>query len=130
MVLAGSFKVKIIIDGKPANEYVDDDDDDTAPDTADKVIRYVEGVSGKEFYFAVKMDPLYQWGSSDVVVAKCYMDGKPRTGICLEKEKIRHDPKRVYRLDGEWSGIGSNAKIHKFVFADLQTRRLTTSSRT
>ena len=123
MVTAKSFKVEIIVDGEPANEY--DDDDDTAPDTDDKVTRYVEAVSGKEFHFAVTMDPLYRWGSSDVVIARCYMDGKQRRGMCLKKEKVRYAPNSFHKMEGEWSGTGSNAKIHKYAFANLQTRRLT-----
>ena len=51
MVKLGEFKIELIVEGKPANEY--DNDDDTAPDTNDSITIYVEAVSGKEFHFAI-----------------------------------------------------------------------------
>lgn len=122
MVVHNHFRVEINVDGTPANEY--DNDDDTAPDTAQSVTKYVEAVPGKEFYFAIKLDPFYEWGAADVIVAKCWMDGKQCRGICLEKSVVMPYPHVVHKIDGEWSGSGSNAKVHRFVFADLQTRML------
>ena len=122
MVKLGEFKIELIVEGKPANEY--DTDDDTAPDTNDSITTYVEAVSGKEFHFAIEMDPGYTWGNADVIRTKLWMDGERRTGVCLEKDWLLTHPRFVHTLVGEYSGTGSNAKIHRFTFADLQTREL------
>ncbi len=121
MVQFQGFTVEIIVDGQPAKEH--DDDDDRAPDSDISVTKYVEAVSGKEFYFAIKIDPLYRWGKSDTITARPLLDGKRRTGICILKRHVSPHMHRVYKIDGEWSGIGSSAKHYHFVFADLQTRR-------
>ena len=92
------------------------------------VTKYVEAISGKEFHFAIKLNPLYRWGEADTIVARPTLDGTKRTGVCMQKRHFLLDLARICKVDGAWSGSGSNAKLHKFVFADLQTRKLAAHS--
>ena len=121
MVRLRGITVEIVVDGQPATEY--DNDDDTEPDTGTAVTKYIEAVSSKEFHFAIKVDPLYSWGEADTITARPRFDGKKGLGICIQKKNLLPTPAHVSKIEGEWSGSGGNAKLHKYVFADLQTRK-------
>ena len=125
MAILNEFKVEVIVDGKPVNEY--EDDDDPEPNVVNTATKYVEAVSGKEYSFRITIGPRAPWGGAEFICAKPEIEGKHLSGVCMYPSHGKYDSV-VATLDGEWSGGGSNAKLYKYTFADLETRECSESS--
>ena len=124
MVRLAGFSVEMIVDGQPAQEFDDDDEDEfNEHDSENSITKYVEAISGKDYHFAVKVDPFHKWGKADAIVVRPTVDGTRRLGRVLRKSVYQNAPTRTSIMEGEFSGTGQDAKLHRFVFADLQTRK-------
>jgi hypothetical protein len=105
-------KVEIIVNGRPLQEYADQDHGETSPTT---MTRFVEAQSGQEFairYTITRPFPKYpvrfdilldgQW------VPGAYVDKKDASGTSL-----------THLIEGFRSFDGDKAFLHKFFFSEL-----------
>ncbi len=115
------FTVEVIVDGQPANEY--DDDDEPEADAVNTVTKYVVAKFGKEFRFKTTVGRRADWGGADFITAMPEIEGKKYGGKILRPSYLDVNGKCAMEIEGEWSGSGSNAKLYKFTFAQLETRK-------
>ena len=116
MAVLDGLSVDLVVDGKVAKEY-DNDEAEVECDALRNLTTYVEAVSEKEFHLAFQASDLVEWGKADVIVARLKIDGKHYHGTCLRLEEMN----RRLTLEGEWSGSGHSATLHKYAFAKLET---------
>lgn len=113
-------EVVVLIDGRPAREY--DNDDDTEIDSENKVTKYIEVVSGKEFSFRITLRRQFAWRKADTIVCKPTIDGKKYSALCMELQSFNRGTGQQGSIRGEWSGFGSDGHLFKYVFNDIETR--------
>ena len=127
MAVLGKFHVEVMVDGTPANEY-DDDDDETVPAKPNTVIKYVEAISGAGFGFGVRVDPSYEFTDEDCINVRTQVDGKCVGGMMLKQQAFEDDVKRgrfsTLSVTGRHSIEPTGAVLNKFQFANLETRRV------
>lgn len=124
MAILGAFEVQVVVDGKVAEEY-ENDEADIECDAEESITKYVLAESDKEFYLYVGVAPTFTWGQADTVVARLNIDGKKHSGVCLSKCYCERSHYIKRKLDGVYSGSGDKATLYKFAFAKLETRAST-----
>lgn len=124
MAVLGIYEARVVVNGIPAREYNDDEDDNQTPQDPPSITKYVEAISGALFEFKAKIDQAYQFSDEDVLVAYAYVDGHYGGGHYATRKHFRHGAARVV-VDGRTSTEKGSSKHYKFKFADLETREYT-----
>ena len=125
MAILGEFRVEVIVDGIPANEYVNDE---IAPAKPNTITKYVEAVSGAGFGFHAQIDPSYRFTDEDCICVELYVDGKWAATHILSQHSFEDDVGRgrtpMVSLTGKYTMVPDGTAYYKFQFANLETRRL------
>ena len=117
-----NFTVQVIVDGHPANEY-DDDNDEPDASKPRHITKYVEAVSGKKFKFKVFIKPNYRFREEeDLISVRVYLDGKWAGGVCFAKAKFSPIHGGSVEKCGHYIGDGDSSQLLEYAFADLETR--------
>ncbi|KAF2013667.1 hypothetical protein BU24DRAFT_452510 [Aaosphaeria arxii CBS 175.79] len=104
----GDFKVEILVDGQPLEEFKDDDEEDKP----NEAMRYVMATSGKEFavrFTAARPYPKY------TILVNIYLDGKWVRGRYVDK-----DDKGKVEIKGTIQTLGDRWLSQNFRFAELE----------
>ncbi|KAK5465123.1 hypothetical protein LTS15_001686 [Exophiala xenobiotica] len=128
MAILGKCEVQIVVDGTPAEEY-DDDDEEEVTDNDRTVTKYVEAVAGAHFAVKFLLQPSYHFTQGeDSVTAYVDIDGHYVGGRLLERGRFLDQralgfPPWVLIAGQFATENGANA-LYKFQFSDLETRDL------
>lgn len=115
----GYFKVVIEVNGEPASEFEDDDDEPADSDTV--VTKYVEAVPGANFGIKCHVLPGYEF-EADYLSFAIFLDGNRTTSIDAMKSK--YDSERGMCVVRQHVSVGEGKQREKFAFrfANLNSR--------
>ena len=123
MAIKESFEVIILVDGKPAPDFPDQDSQDD-PKERNSISRFIEVTSGSQFAFEIKIHPMHYWRDETALGFLIHIDGKFARGVACTKDDF--SPLRMpgwsMIYDGTYAGRGADLKRVMFRFADLETR--------
>ena len=120
MLVGEHFQVEVLVDDQPADEYEDDEDDDT--DIENAVTRYIQAVSGKRYQICVQIRPTYRFRGENALTVQVQVDGKHGGAVVLERHVFKPGVAKLGTVRGVYSGEGPNAKLYELRFGDLETR--------
>ncbi|KAK5217890.1 hypothetical protein LTR99_003284 [Exophiala xenobiotica] len=128
MAILGKCEVQVIVDGTPAEEY-DDDEEEEVTDNDETVTKYVEAVAGAHFAVKFLLQPSYHFTrGEDSVTAYVEIDGHPVGGRMLERDKFLNQRTLGFSpwvlIDGQHATENGVNALYKFQFSDLETRDL------
>ncbi|KAJ9498434.1 hypothetical protein H2202_006121 [Exophiala xenobiotica] len=88
MAILGKCEVQVIVDGTPAEEYDDDEEEEVTAN--DKIAtKYVEAVVGAHFAVKFLLQPSYSFTQGeDLVTARVEIDGHYAEGIVLDRKRV------------------------------------------
>ena len=126
MAIFGLYEVQVFVNGTPANEY--EDDEEETPSRPNKATKYVQAISGANFEFKVLVDPRYTFGDSNCITASLRIDGRYAAGRILGRDAFRHYKRELktptITIDGRHANESTGRTFYKFQFSDLETRGL------
>lgn len=119
MPRVGHFKVTVEVNGEPATEFEDDDDEPAESNAV--VTKYIEAVSGANFGIKCQVLAGYEF-DTDCLSFAIFLDGTRAGGF--EADKSEYDIERgTYSVRRHVSvGEGKSRERLTYRFADLNTR--------
>jgi hypothetical protein len=128
MAILGKCEVQIVVDGTPAEEY-DDDEDEEVTDNDKTVTKYVEAVAGAHFAVKFLLQPSYHFTrGEDSVTAHLKIDGHRAGGKLLERDRFLNQrtlgsPPCVL-IAGQHATENGVHALYKFQFSALETSKI------
>jgi len=115
-VLSGypGLKVEILVHGAALQEY----DNESEPETADKISKYIESKSGEHFAILFTVSEPFQRGN---LAVKIFLDGERVSHKHYDADEL-FDP-AGHEVDGESTKSGTQTFKHKYVFAVAETSK-------
>ncbi len=127
MAILGECEVQIIVDGTPAKEY--DDNEEEVTDNDKTVTKYVEAAAGS--HFAVKSDLQASYNftqGEDSVTTYVEVDGHHVTSGLLLRGRFLNQRARGYTpsilIAGHIASENGAATLYQFQFSDLETSKI------
>jgi hypothetical protein len=115
-----NLEAEILVDGKPATEYPDEDFDQDPVD--DAASRYIEGVAGARFEIRCTVPPKYKFGAGvDYLACRYTVDGVSAKGRVLTKSDCQSKNSDSTTRSGFRSNVHGREMEERFRFGKIHT---------
>lgn len=117
-----AIEVKVVVNGTPAQEYDDDDQETIAHNT---VTKYIEAISGAEFEVQFELKRSYRFPSQHLVF-QISVDGRVLDNSVVSKEEFAERGQAwVGSLKGIMRSHGETWSLERFRFSEIKTSQST-----
>ncbi|KAI9874223.1 MAG: hypothetical protein M1830_010050 [Pleopsidium flavum] len=115
-----AIEVKVLVNGTPAQEYNDEEEESGGPPI---VTRYIEAISGAEFAVQYELKPFFRF-KSELMSFEIVIDGKRLDAVVVTKAGFMQQPRgETGDLTGIQRSYGETWSLEKFKFSEIGTSK-------